>query len=191
MPESKDRLEELLLAAFAGRVPEPTYEADNSVPKPVPGSLRERIIERARHHSSELLAERLRQAVDEEGWSVDDLASEAVDCEEDAKRFLTGIGNPYALPPGKLARILFRTKLESTDWKDLLMQALVSGFVGRQPMEGQVWGRTSGLSLSGRSGKLDEGTPMMRDPAQAHRVAAAFIEEVMDEWTKLTGKRKS
>src|SRR3990172_7900891 len=97
MPEPRDRFDELLRSAFKAGVPEPEYEADDASPEEVPAELKARVIEEARQLSTRLLARRLCAAGEEVGWNIDDLASEAIGCEAEAKRLLRGEGTPLEL----------------------------------------------------------------------------------------------
>jgi hypothetical protein len=185
MPESSDRFEELLRAAFKAGVPEPEYEADYASPETVPLELKARALEETRQFSTRLLARRLCAAGEEAGRSIDDLASEAVGAEEEAKRLLLGNGTPLALEPKHLARMFFRAGLDPAEWEILLFQAVASQASYRQAPRGQIWGRTTGLSDLLRAERLSGTGPQFRDPAWAERVARNFVDEVLGEWKKL------
>lgn len=186
MPEPRDRFEELLRDAFEAGVSEPEYEADDASPEAVPLKLKARALEEARRFSARLLAGRLCAAGEEAGWNIDDLAPEAVGAEDEAKRFLLGNGTPLALEPKYLARMFFRARFDPAEWGTLLFQAAASQAIYRQAPKGQIWGRTTGLSNLLRAERLSGASPQFRDPAWAERVARNFVDEVLDEWKKLT-----
>jgi hypothetical protein len=189
MPDPVDRLDEILRAAFGAGVPEPEYDADNAPAEEVPPSLHARIVQEAAMVSTRLLASRVCDAGENAGWKIDDLASEAVGCEEEAKQFLSGSGNPADISPQGLARILVRAQIEPLEWKDLLVQSVASHTLFQQPTQGQLWGRTSGLSPSRRSEQLASSGERERVPVRAERVARGFAEEVLEEWNRLTSGR--
>ncbi len=189
MPGPTDRFDEILRAAFRAGIPEPEYEADSASPAEVPESLRTRILDEAARLSTRLLAARVCEAGEHAGWSIDDLASEAVGSEEEAKNFLVGSGNPASIPPRGLARILVQAGLEPLAWMELLVQSVASHTLFQPPTQGQLWGRTTGLSQSKRSEHLADSSDRERDPLRAGRVARGFAEEVVEEWRKLTSGR--
>lgn len=190
MPERADRFEELLRRAFKAGVSEPEYEADYASPESVPPELKARALEEARWFSTRLLANRLRSAGEESGWNIDDLASEAVGSEEEARRFLLGEKTPLALEPKHLARIFLRAGFPPDQWEILLFQATASQASYRQIPEGRIWGRTSGLSDLLRTERLSGTGPEIRDPIWAERVARNFVDEVLEEWRNLTKRTR-
>jgi hypothetical protein len=189
MTRSDDAFEHELRNAFALGVPEPEYTADMADPEDVPESLAFSVVARARERSTELLAERLRQAAEAVGWTADDLASEARDQEGEARDFLRGWKSPRSLQPRSLARLLWRSELEQRQWQTLLTQAVASSFFFAAATEEQVWGRATGLSDEERGEALAERGE--RDPERAGRVARIFVEEVIDEWTTLMSGTKT
>jgi len=186
MPEPRDRFDELLRDTFKAGVPDPEFKADDALPEEVPVGLRASIIEVARQFSTRLLAHRLCAAGEGVGWGIEDLASEASGCEGEAKRFLRGEGTPLELEPGHIAKMFFRARFEPNQWATLLFQAVASQAVYSEPSRGQIWGRTSGLSDLLRAERLSGSKPQPRDPAWAERFARAFVDEVLDEWKRLT-----
>jgi hypothetical protein len=189
MTRNDDAFEHELRNAFASGVPEPKYAADGSDPEDVPESLAFSVVARARERSTELLAERLRQAAEAIGWTADDLASEARDEEGEARDFLRGWKSPRSLQPRSLARLLWRSELEPRQWQTLLKQAAASSFFFAAPTEEQVWGRATGLSEEERGEALAQRGE--RDPERAGRVARIFVEEVIEEWTTLMSGTKT
>src|SRR5438132_1940560 len=177
MPEPRDPLDELLRRAFKAGFPDPEYEADDAPPTEVLPELRARAIEEARQFSTRLLARKLCSAGEEVGWNIDDLASEAVGCESEAKRFLLGEGTPGELEPRHLAKIFFRARFEPDEWEILLFQAVASQVIHQGAQGGEIWGRTTGLSDLQRAKRLSGSKPQPRDPAWAERVARGFVEE--------------
>src|SRR5437868_3570784 len=99
MTRSDDAFEQELHNAFALGVPEPEYAADTADPTDVTESLAFSVVAHARERSTELLAERLRRAAENVGWTADDLASEAQDQEGEAREFLRGWKSPRSLQP--------------------------------------------------------------------------------------------
>jgi hypothetical protein len=189
MTRSDNAFERELRSAFALGVPEPEYAADSAGSEEVPESEAFSIVARARERSTELLAERLREAAEATGWTVDELAFEARDQEGEARDFLRGWKSPRSLRPNLLARMFWRSELEPQQWQTLLSQAVASSFFFTAPTEEQVWGRATGLpdeergeALAGRG---------ERDPERAARVARIFVEEVIEEWTMLMSGTKT
>ena len=189
MTGRNDALEHELREAFAYGILEPEYPADSADATAVPESLAFAVISNARARSTELLAERLRQAAEEVGWTPDDLASEALGHEGEARDFLRGWKSPRSLQPRSLARLLWRTELEPRNWLTLLTQAVTSSVFFAAPTEEQVWGRATGVSGEERGEALAQRGE--RDPERAGRVARIFVEEVIEEWTMLMSGTKS
>jgi hypothetical protein len=186
---SDDAFEQELRSAFAVGVPEPKYAADSADSEEVPESLAFSVVARARERSTELLAERLREAAEASGWTVDQLASEARDQEGEARDFLRGWKSPRSLRPHLLARVFWRSELKPQEWQTLLTQAVASSFFFAAPTEEQVWGRATGLPDEDRAEAL--ATRGERDPDRAARVARIFVEEVIEEWTTLMSGTKT
>jgi hypothetical protein len=180
-----DRLEKLLKQAFAEGLAEPTSEGDQATGEPVPADLRRSLLERARTLTGELLALELLEAGDPLGWGFDELVAEAADYEREARELLLGHGDPLDFPPEVLARLFWRVELDPADWDELLAQFVVTSVTFGSAAEGFARGRTSGLAESER-GKMLDPSASQRDPYRAGRVAAAFVEEVIDEWTVLS-----
>ncbi len=189
MTGSDDAFERELERAFSAGIHEPEYPADHAHPEVVPDWLVFEVVARARERSTELLAERLRQAAEEVRWTVDELASEARGQEGEAREFLRGWKSPRSLRPRSLAALLWRSELEPPQWQTLLAQAVASSFLFAAPTEEQVWGRTTGLSDEERGEALaDRGD---RDAERAGRLAKIFVEEVIEEWTTLMSGTKT
>lgn len=184
MPGTDDRNDELLREAFATGLPEPEYEADSAQPEAPPAPLRARIIARAAQRTAELLTERLREGAEEIGWSLDDLAEEAGDEADQARALLRYGGDPRRLSSDALARLFWRVELEPADWSDLLLQAVVAHAVFPRPAQGEIWGRTTGLTGPSRADAL-LGAAGERDPEKARRVARIFVDGVIEEWKSL------
>jgi hypothetical protein len=181
---SDDPFERALRQAFSSGIAEPSYVADTADPETVPIDLVGRTIARAGNLSSELLAKKLVQAGAAAGWTTDELVTAAVGQEGEARDFLRGWRGLRRLEPRSLARLIWRSELDQPHWQTLLLQAVASSFVTSATEEGQVWGRTSGLSGAERGEALAGRGE--RDPEQVARAAAIFVEEVIDEWTSLT-----
>ncbi len=185
MSDEADRFEDFLRLAFAGGVKEPEYEADTAEAEAVPSALLSSILAEAKQESSRLLARRMLEAADQIGWSLEDLAHEAVGEERQARRFLTSAGDPRQLSRYALARLLLRARLSPPAWKELLSQAVASYVVFPRPVEDDViLGRTSGLSGDQRADALSGGVAE-KDPVRAKRVADEFVEEVVEAWMSL------
>jgi hypothetical protein len=185
MSDEKDRFDDFLHLAFAEGVDEPEYEADAAEAEPVPSELVSSVLAEARAESSRLLATRMVKAAERAGWSLEDLAYEAVGEEQEARQFLASGGDPRQLTASALARLLWRARLTLSAWKELLGQAVAGYVVFRRPEEGDViWGRTTGLSGDQRAEALS-GAEVERDPERAKRVADEFVEEVVEAWTTL------
>jgi len=189
MTRNNDAFETGLRDAFAAGVPEPEYVADGADPEDVPEALLFSVLARARERSSELLAERLREAAEEFGWTADELALEATDEESEARDFLRGWKSPQSLQPRSLARLLWRSGLEPLQWQRLLAQAVASSTFFAATSEEQVWGRATGLADEERAEALARRGE--RDPERAGRVAKIYVEEVIDEWTSLMSGTKT
>lgn len=185
MPERRDHLDDLLRQAFEAGIPEPEHEADKTSPVDVPVDLRARLLQRAAYASSELLGTRLRAAGEAAGWTMDELAAEAAEHAGDASNLLAGRGDPRRLPAHDLARLFRLIGLDPSEWSELLTQTVASHVMFPQPLQGQVWGRTAGLTGRERAEALVSGTPPAKDPDRARRVAKDFVEEVIDEWKSL------
>lgn len=186
--DADDRFEDFLRLAFTGGVGEPEYEADSAEPEAVRPELVNSILAETRRESSRLLARRLTEAAERTGWSLEDLAHEAIGEEQEARRFLTSGGDPRQLSPSGLARLLWRARLTLPAWKELLVQAVASHVAFRRPVEGDViWGRTTGLTGDERADALSR-AEVERDPVRAKRMADEFVEEVFEEWTNLRKK---
>jgi len=171
-----DRLGHLLRRAFESGV--------DAQPVPVPEALRERIIERAGTYSGELLGEKLRQAASAAGWSLGDLAAEAGSRASDARRVLAGEGDPQCLEAKLWGKLLARIDLNPAVIRDLFKQTVSSYVIFSKPVEGQVFGRTTGLSCEDRASALASGD-VVRDPDRAGRVAEAFVADVTEAWERL------
>lgn len=189
MIRNDDAFERELRNAFAVGVPDREDVADHANPQEVPESLRFSVIAHARERSSELLAERLREAAEEIGWTSDELAFEATNEESEARDFLRGWKSPRSLQPRSLARLFWRSELEPSQWQTLLAQAVASSTFFAAPTEEQVWGRAPGLSGDERAEALSQRGE--RDPERAGRAAKIFVEEVIDEWTTLMSGKKT
>lgn len=185
MPGQRDPLDDLLRQAFEAGIPEPEYAADQASPVDVPADLRARLLQRASDASSEILGVRLREAGEAAGWTMDELAAEVAEHAGNASILLTGHGDPRRLPAHDLARLFRLVDLDPSEWSELLAQAVASHMLFSQPLQGQVWGRTTGLTGQERAEALVSGTPPIRDPDRARKVAQDFVEEVIDEWKSL------
>jgi hypothetical protein len=184
-----DGFEDELRKAFALGVPEPDYPADTADPMDVPESLAFSVVARVRGRSTELLADRLRRAAEEIGWTPEDLAFEARDQEGEAREFLRGWKSPRSLQPRSLARLLWRSELDPRHWQTLLKQAVASSVFFAAATEEQVWGRATGLWGEERGEALAQRGE--RDPERAGHVARIFVEEVMEEWKTLMSGTKT
>lgn len=185
MSDDADGLDDFLHLAFAGGVGEPDYEADAAEAEPVSLGLMSSILAEARRGSSRLLASRMVKAAERSGWSLEDLAHEAIGEEQEARRFLASGGDPRQLSPSALAQLLWQTRLRVGAWRELLGQAVASYVIFHRPIEEEViWGRTTGLTGDHRAEALSGGE-VHRDPARARRVADQFVEEVIEAWTSL------
>lgn len=191
MSEPSDPFDELLRSTFKAGVPEPEYKADDASPEEVSAELKARVLEEARRFSTRLLARRLCAAGEEAGLNnIDDLASEAFGCEAEAKRLLQGEGTPLELEPRHIARMFFRARFGPDEWATLLFQAVASQARRPEAPQGEIWGRTTGLSNLLRAERLSGGKAQPRDAAWAESVARGFVDEVLDEWQKLTSRTK-
>ncbi len=190
MSEPSDPIDKLLRNVFKAGMPEPEYAADDAPPEEVSSELKARVLGEARRLSTRLLARRLCDAGEEAGLNIDDLASEAFGCEAEAKRFLQGEGTPLELEPGHVARMFFRARFGPNEWRVLLFQAVTSEAVYPEVQQGEVWGRTTELSNLQRAERLVGAKSQPRDAAWAERVARGFVDEVLDEWQKLTSRTK-
>jgi hypothetical protein len=150
-------------------------------PIPVPEALRQRIIDRAGAYSNELLAAKLLDAAGAAGWSVEDLAAEVGSKADDARRLLSGKGDPRCLGPKLWGKLLARISLDPAAIRSLLKQTVASYVVFPKLAEGQIFGRTTGLSCEGRASALGS-DEVVRDPERAGRVAEAFVAEVAEAW---------
>jgi hypothetical protein len=185
-----DRLDRLLRQAFREGVPEPESEADTAAPEPIPSDLYRRLLARADELTGQLLAIKVLEAGESIGWGPKELTVDASGYEREARELLMGKGEPLQFPPEVIARLLWRVELGPTDWEELLIQLVASQVTFDRPVEGSVWARTTGLSDEARQAALTEGKPE-RNPARAERVARAFVEEVVEEWTSLTSGKKT
>lgn len=185
-PENENSFEVFLQEAFAHGAKGPEHTADSAEPEAVPDELRRAILASAKHESSRLLVDRIATAISQSGGSLDELAEEALDEEEQAHGFLIDGGDPRVLSPAGHARLLKAARLDASSWKELLTQAVASFVVFSRPTETDVvWGRTTGLSGDKRADALSAAEGF-RDPGRARRVADEFVEEVMDEWINMT-----
>lgn len=190
MSEPSDPFEKFLRSAYKAGVPEPEYKADDASPEEVSPELKARVLEEARRFSTRLLARRLCAAGEEAGLNIDDLASEAFGCEAEAKRLLQGEGTLLELEPRHVARMFFRARFGPDEWATLLFQSVASQAMRPEAPQGEIWGRTTGLSKLLRAERLSGGKAQPRDAAWAERVAQGFVDEVLDEWQKLTSRTK-
>lgn len=174
-------LDEFLHIAFSAGVPDAADRSEPAEAMDVPVDLRRRVIERAATASSDLLAEKILEAGRASGWTLDELAYEAIDYESEARLVLTGSGDPRDVSALGMARLFNTVDLEPNEWEPLLNQTTAT-FV-RLPSSGpKVLGRTTGLTPEERARALGG---EIRDPARAQRVARNFVEEVTDAWTML------
>ncbi len=174
-------LDEFLHIAFSAGVPDAADRSEPAEVMDVPVDLRRRVIERAATASSDLLAEKILEAGRASGWTLDELAYEAIDYESEARLVLTGSGDPRDVSALGMARLFNTVDLEPDEWEPLLNQTTAT-FV-RFPSSGpKVLGRTTGLTPEERARALGR---EIRDPARAQRVARNFVEEVTDAWTML------
>lgn len=182
--DADDQLEHLLRKAFRDSAAKPPDAADEAVPEPVPAYLRDEVLVRASRATAELFALRVLEAGERAGWGLEELIEDAPENEPLLRELLQGQADPIALSPEVFARVLWRVEFDPSDWRDLLFQLVASTVLFERPVEGETWGRTTGLSGSRRSDAL-LGEALDREPWRAERVANAFVEEVVDEWKNL------
>jgi hypothetical protein len=191
MSTRQDWLEKALREAFAPAAERPEISASEAPPASIPTAWREELLARVAQRSSELLVQRICEHAEETGWNLDDLAEEARDSAEAARKFLRHGGDPQRLTPVAFAQLFWRIELVPSDWEELLRQTVSAFATIAPPQAGTIMGRTTGLSGTLRSEALRAPSKRHRDPARAVHAAEIFVDEVMSEWKRLTKPKAS
>ena len=188
VPTPEDWLEKVLRGALVAPAQEPEISAADAPPVSIPVAWQEELLARVAQRSSDLLAQRIREGAEQTGWSLDDLAAEALDSLEAVQDFLHHGGDPQRLTPEAFARLFGCVELVPSDWQDLLRQT-VSAFATTSPSQsGTIMRQTTGLSGSARAEAFGGAGGGQRDPERAVRTAELFVEGVMSEWRTLSSR---
>lgn len=188
MGDSTDRLDGLLREAFGAM--ECSFDLqEDAKPEAISPALYASILDSATKRSSELLASTLVESALSHDWSLDDLAEEAGADRDIARSFLQRGGDPRGLRARIMARLLWRAGVSPQDFRELIVQAVVSHARYPKLESGMSWARTAGLAGEERAKALEAGS-LVRDPAKASKDAELYLEDVFSAWQRFEAQSR-
>jgi hypothetical protein len=178
-----DDFAELMRSGFIARDSAPD-EDSGIAPLEVPQELKDRVLRRVSRQSGRTLARRLVRAAERRGYSVDALVADSGTSGKSLRRFLSEGRDPWRVPSGVMARVMWLSGLDPMRWHALLRQACVSS-APPSALEAPIWGRTAGLSKAERQAALTRHGSEPTSTDQIQHDADQYLAEVLQAWTTL------